>query len=349
MRKIFLFLFVMCILVNGYAQKRAPGKGLLYFASYESSDDDLVKNNPYIIGAVRTIKWANYEKSDGVYDWSALDRFIESWVKAGKKVALRMQWSTSGYWKDPMSKAPTPAWVWDKGAKFAYHAPSETEIPLFWDPIYQKYALRFLSKVAERYDKNPNILFIDITPGAETNPYRFRTINRKDPEFKKTFISLAASDGRKYSEELWKETVLQWLADASHLFQSLPTEVALNKGSLYDNNNFELYGNKAIECGMYVGQNGLSANRYTDKESAKVLLLTSWARKSKVFFEMVGATSEDVGSLRGIMDAAVRGKCSYLNVYAKDVLKGTKGSADYVKAYEDALKYGSEVLKESYQ
>lgn len=90
------------------AQKTDYSKGLLYFASYESSEDDLVKKNPYIIGAVRTIKWANIEKKDGVYDWSSIDQFIASWAKYKKKVVLRMQWVTSGYWKDPMSKHRLP-------------------------------------------------------------------------------------------------------------------------------------------------------------------------------------------------------------------------------------------------
>ena len=348
-KNIYLLLALLfCFFLRVNAQKTDYSKGLLYFASYESSEDDLVKKNPYIIGAVRTIKWANIEKKDGVYDWSSIDQFIASWAKYKKKVVLRMQWVTSGYWKDPMSKTPTPEWVWENGAKYAFHAPSQTEIPLFWDPIYQHYALRFLSKIAERYDNNPNILFIDITPGAETNPYRFRSINKKDPDFKKVFMNIESSNGCKYSEDLWKETVLEWLPKASGLFKKLPTEVALNKGSLFDNNNFELFGNRAVECGMYIGQNGLSGNRYSEKESAKVQLLSSWAKKTKIFFEMVGATSKDVGSLKEIMDAAFRGKCSYLNVYAKDVLKGTKGFPEYDNTYEEALEYGNSLLKESY-
>lgn len=345
-------IYILFALLFGFtfvnAQKTEGKKGLLYFASFESSKDDLVKQNPYIIGAVKTIKWANIEKEEGVYDWSSIDQLIESWAKYGKKVVLRIQWVTSGYWKDPMSKTPTPQWVWKKGAKFAYHAPSETEIPLFWDPIYQRYALHFLSKVAGRYDNNPNVLFIDITPGAETNPFRFRTIIKKDPDFKKEFVTVVASDGRKYSEELWQATVLDWLPKASGLFKKLPTEVALNKGSLFDNNNFELFGEQAVKCGMYIGQNGLSGNRYTKNESGKVQLLSKWAKKTKIFFEMVGSTSTDVGSLKEVMDAAYRGKCSFLNVYAKDVEKATKGFSEYDKSYEEALKYGSNLLKESY-
>jgi hypothetical protein len=34
-----------------------------------------------------------------------------------------------------------------------------------------------MERLADRYDGNPNLLFVDVTPGAETNPYRFMTIN----------------------------------------------------------------------------------------------------------------------------------------------------------------------------
>ena len=60
-------------------------------------------------------------------------------------------------------------------------------------------------------------------------------------------MNIESSNGCKYSEDLWKETVLEWLPKASGLFKKLPTEVALNKGSLFDNNNFELFGNRAVE------------------------------------------------------------------------------------------------------
>ena len=50
-----------------------------------------------------------------------------------------------------------------------------------------------------KFDGDPNILFIDVTPGAETNPYRFRRINVQEPEFKTRFAETPASDGRKYT------------------------------------------------------------------------------------------------------------------------------------------------------
>ena len=56
-----------------------------------------------------------------------------------------------------------------------------------WDPIYRKYAARFLKEVARQFAGDPNVLFIDVTPGAETNPYRNRTIGASEPGFATKF------------------------------------------------------------------------------------------------------------------------------------------------------------------
>lgn len=96
-------------------------------------------------------------------------------------------WSSSGYWRNPVAGKPTPAWVWKAGAKYAYHKESNTELALFWDPIFREHAMNFMKAVNKHFKNNKEILFIDVTPGAETNPYRFGTINRKDPQFKESF------------------------------------------------------------------------------------------------------------------------------------------------------------------
>ena len=188
---------------------RDPAAGLLYYAKadYAVEGDPNVIANPYICGALLQVIWSEVEKEDGQCDWNDLDAWIEPWANAGKKVGIRIMWSTSGNWPKPYYKTPTPRWVWDKGARCAYHEPSRTEMPLIWDPIYRKYAWRFMEQFAARYDDHPHVLFFDITPGAETNPYRFAIINRRDPQFKQQFATFAASDGRTYSEQLWRETI----------------------------------------------------------------------------------------------------------------------------------------------
>ena len=169
-------------------------------ADYAFADNANVIANPHICGAMFQVVWSEVEKEKGVCDWSQLDQWMAPWLAGNKKVAIRILWSTSGYWPKPHYKTPTPNWVWQEGAKFAFHAPSGTEIPLIWDPVYEKHAWRFLEQLATRYDNNHGLLFVDVTPGAETNPYRFGTINRRNPEFKEEFEQVEASNGRSYSE-----------------------------------------------------------------------------------------------------------------------------------------------------
>lgn len=52
----------------------------------------------------------------------------------------------------------------------------------------------------------------------------------------------------------------------------------------------------------------------------------------------------NTGTLMEVMKAAERIHCSYLNVYPEDVLKGTKGNADYDPDFEEALKYGASII-----
>jgi len=95
-------------------------------------------------------------------------------------------------------------------------------------------------------------------------------------------------------------------------------------------------------------------------------LFDGWAKQTRLCFEMVDATGETLNSLLAkwgkppvpvrpgterntatLMDyvkAAERLQASYLNVYAEDVIKGTRGTATYDPAWEEALRYGAAAL-----
>ena len=324
---------------------RQPEAGLLYYAKadYAYADNANVINNPHIVGAMFQVIWSEVERENGVCDWSQLDQWIEPWLEGNKRVAIRIMWSTSGYWPKPYYKTPTPNWVWQEGAKFAFHEPSRTEIPLIWDPIYQEYAWRFMEQFAARYDNNPNLLFVDLTPGAETNPYRFGTINRRNPEFREEFEEIKASDGRSYSEELWLETIKQWVDASDRIFRNSPLLITLNTGGLRTN-HMAAIGDYCVSMGFYVGQNGLKGSSYMGSVGGRVSLFHGWANDTKLFFEMVARSGPRTGSLMEVMEAAERIHCSYLNVYPQDVLRGTPGQPDYDPAYEEALAYGASTL-----
>lgn len=344
--------FCASSLVLGEPAKRSPREpaaGLLYYAKadFASAENSDVVRNPHICGALFQVIWSEVEKANGKCDWGQLDRWIAPWVNARKKVAIRVMWSTSGNWPKPYYKTPTPQWVWHEGAKHAFHAPSGTEMPLFWDPIYQKYAWRFLAELAARYDRNPDVLFLDVTPGAETNPYRFGTIQRSDPEFKFQFEKIAASDGRCYGDDLWLQTMKAWIDASDRTFHSVPLLVTLNVGGLHVADRSATIGDYCVERGFYVGQNGLSAGSYLDPSKGRTASFLRWNKQTRLFFEMATGTGGRPGNLMEVMKAAVRIRCNYLNVYPEDVLRGTRGSRQFDPTYEAALAFGAAELKKN--
>jgi dienelactone hydrolase len=196
--------------------------------------------------------------------------------------------------------------------------------------------------VAGKFDGNPNILFVDVTPGAETNPYRAR-MGESDPEFQETFLKTAASDGRNYSDRLWLETVKQYVDAAREAFRKTPCLVTLNVGSLEGPSQFHAIGAYCVEKGCYVGQNGLHASSYLEESERKRDFL-DWGRRTRLYFEMNAAAGDRTGSLMDVMKATERIGCDYLGVYAVDVLKGTRAQASFDPAWEEDLRYGAQVV-----
>ncbi len=320
--------------------------GLLYFASYGNTERDVVLKNPYIAGAVLTFYWSEVEPQQGVYDWSRIDGFVEKWGKAGKKVALRPIWCSTGLWPDPRAKRPTPAWLWQKGAKYLHEPNSDTEIPLFWDPVYQEHALKLMTALNARYGNDERILFFCITPGYETIPYHYGKTEEANPGFLATYLAAHDSAGRTYSAELWRQTGLAWIDACTGIFTAKPTCVSLNTGGLPgDADNFDVFGQRAFEKGVYLGQNGIKGSSYTNPNGGRYKSFMKWeAAGGVVFQEMAlaaGNVDRGVGTLMEVMQAALRIKTAWLNVYAVDVEKGTKGSAKYDPASEEALKFGA--------
>ncbi len=343
MKPLWLMVVPMLLGQLAAAQEIAPPTGLLYFASYPHRDNPAPARNPYLVGALFTIYWSDVESREGVFEWSSLDRRLAVWTAAGKKVALRIMWSSSGNWPEPAAKRPTPQFVLDAGAAVVHAQKSNIQVPLVWDPVYRLYARRFLHEVARRFDGDPNVLFIDVTPGAETNPYRFRRINVQEPEFKERFLSTPASDGRRYSHTVWLETVKQGVDDARAAFQKTPLLVTLNVGSLDGPEQFQAIGTYCVGHGCYVGQNGLNARSY-EADSPRKRAFLDWGATTRLYFETVDASGGGTGSLLDVMKAAERIGCDYLGVYAVDVLRGTKGQPNYDPKFEEALAYGASVI-----
>ncbi len=196
-----------------------PHKGwvqYVYSPWYFESPEEGVKNNPAwdITSVVYSrFHWKYIETDDGVYDWSAIDEMISLCEENGKTFAFGICPSDSGLIDE---KGLVPQFVYDKGCKYVmakassfYNESSVQRTPVWDDPVYLKEFYKFSEALAEKYDGNKSVEFIDIrafgnwgewhTYGLEGSTMPSVTIRKQCIEkwsklFKKTTVVFNASD-----------------------------------------------------------------------------------------------------------------------------------------------------------
>jgi hypothetical protein len=109
------------------------------------------------------VPWSFLEPQEGKFNWSLFDTPTQRWVAKGKKIAIRVT-CCENWWR-----YATPKWVQDAGAKGIHFEIGKGKTPngTLWepdylDPVFLQKLDRFLAVLAERYDGNPNVAFIDI-------------------------------------------------------------------------------------------------------------------------------------------------------------------------------------------
>ena len=134
-----------------------PGKGWILYSSKESD-----KYNYIISTGYTRIDWCDVEPQEGEYNWDIIDKKIDNYKKKGKKYAFGILCASSS----STSEYVTPKWVFDAGAEYyTYYNTSydiEQKIPVWTDEIFLEKLNNFIKALAERYDGNENIAFIDI-------------------------------------------------------------------------------------------------------------------------------------------------------------------------------------------
>ena len=139
-----------------------PGKGLTVLGDGANTDGGYL--SMLAVDYTRWC-WADVEPEEGVYDWSFIDSYIERAERRGHKAAFGiMSFCTTGYIQNA-----TPRWVFDvDGAdgKWIHYGGDESTPALFcpnWDdPIYQEKVADFAKALAEKYDGDPRIAYIDM-------------------------------------------------------------------------------------------------------------------------------------------------------------------------------------------
>lgn len=118
-------------------------------------------------------RWSTLNPAKGVYDWTALEKLLDAGAAFGKGYGLRVFPYAS-----PMGKKNnytvesdydwTPKFVYEAGAKKDYATTTvdgvkyTLAVPRWDDPIYIQAAKDFAKALAEKYDGDPRLEYIDI-------------------------------------------------------------------------------------------------------------------------------------------------------------------------------------------
>lgn len=132
-----------------------------YGSKLEASDtlDDF----PGLSTIYLRVPWAFLEPEEGRFNWSLFDAPARRFGAKGHKIAIRVT-STESWLRDA-----TPRWVQKAGAKgltFTFGEGPDPNGPLwepdYLDPVFLTKLDAFLAAMAQRYDGNPDVAFIDV-------------------------------------------------------------------------------------------------------------------------------------------------------------------------------------------
>lgn len=117
---------------------------------------DTLEDFPGLNGAYLRLPWIFLEPEEGRYQWEVLDTPAQRWIDRGMQVSLRI--TAMENW----TPQATPQWVFDAGAR-SYRIDNGRMIePDYDDPVFLEKVENFVRAMAERYDGNPNVAFVDI-------------------------------------------------------------------------------------------------------------------------------------------------------------------------------------------
>lgn len=124
---------------------------------------DTVDDFPGLTVVYLRIPWCYLEPEEGKFVWSVLDTPAQRWIAKGKQVAFRISCSES--WL----RFATPEWVYKAGAKGYFFEPGKGVVdggpywePDYDDPVFLEKLDNFLVAMADRYDGNPEVAFVDV-------------------------------------------------------------------------------------------------------------------------------------------------------------------------------------------
>lgn len=223
-----------------------PGKGMVYRKIRNNSKyNDIVS-----IGYYR-FNWSDIEVEEGKYNWDIIDNAINEYVKENKKFAFGVMNVNSSTNKQYV----TPKWVFDAGAKgtsqdltFWENNKQVTQMVPDWkDEIYLNKLNNFIKALADRYDGNKNIAYIDIRSYGNWGEQHLGGLTTKEDitaeELKELYI-------KPYQESFNKTLLVNpWgKQEYNEVYKwSIDNGISIRRDGIFQHSN-------GIECAMAYGK-----------------------------------------------------------------------------------------------
>jgi hypothetical protein len=153
-----------------------PGKGWIRYGNgpQEVYDAKLAEKALYYskTGYMR-FRWDIIEPEEGQFNWKPIDDALAAWDSVGMGYGFGVMCLDT---TQREGQYTTPKWVFDAGAEYYYGDmpalqgdstagaanSSKMYLPIQDDPIYMEKVENFVKALAERYDNDPRVEFIDI-------------------------------------------------------------------------------------------------------------------------------------------------------------------------------------------
>lgn len=116
---------------------------------------DTIEDFPGASTVYLRVPWAFLEPEEGKFVWELVDTPAQRWIDKGKYISFRVSATESWLYH------ATPKWVFDAGAK-GYDVGGTILEPDYNDPIFLEKVDHFVQALAERYDNNPHVTFVDV-------------------------------------------------------------------------------------------------------------------------------------------------------------------------------------------
>src|SRR5215813_12324308 len=136
-------------------------KGIFSMPAVEANGfPNLILNDTRIVGLDLGGTWADFEATEGVYDWSSVDSELAKAEAHGKQVLLRI---VSGGinvpdWLLADPNVQTFTFIDDNPYHSTYG--EELTIPVFWDPIFLAKKIALIQAAGAHFSSHSNIVVV---------------------------------------------------------------------------------------------------------------------------------------------------------------------------------------------